>query len=173
MSTTNDFATGTSQQELVITRTFDAPRELVFKAWTEPERLAQWWGPKDFVMGVVSIDLRLGGMFHYSMRTPEGLEMWGKFIYREIVPPERLAFVVSFADRDGNTVRAPWDSNWPLEVLSTLTFTEHDGKTTIVMRGIPVNATETELNIFEATHASMQQGWGGTLDQLADYLATA
>ncbi len=158
-------------EEFVVTRVFDAPRELVWKAWTEAERLAHWWGPKGFRLTVARLDLRPGGVFHYGMRSPTGHEMWGKFVYREITPPERLVFVSSFADEQGNTVRAPFSSEWPLEVLSTVTLAEQAGKTTLTMRGVPVNATEAERKTFAAGHGSMRQGWAGTLDQLAAHLA--
>jgi uncharacterized protein YndB with AHSA1/START domain len=162
-----------SDQELVITRIFDAPRALVFKAWTEAERLAQWWGPKNFTMGVVRHDLRPGGYFHYSMRSPQGDEMWGKFVYREIVAPERIVFVNCFADAGGNIVRNPWLEVWPLEILNTLTLTEKAGKTTLVLRGAPIDATEGERQAFAAMQKSMHQGFAGTFDQLDAYLAKA
>jgi len=99
--------------------------------------------------------------------------MWGKFVYREITPPERLVFTNSFSDPHGNTVRAPWSATWPLEVLNTLTFTEHEGKTTLTLRGGPINATPAEVEEFAAMAASMQQGFGGTFDKLDQYLASA
>jgi len=129
-------------------------------------------GPKGFTMGVYKLDLRPGGVFHYSMRTPDGRELWGRFVYREIVKPERIVFINSFADEKGNVLRNPWNADWPLEVLNTQTFAEHDGKTTLALRGGPINATETERKTFEAGFESMQQGFTGTLDQLAEYLAT-
>ena len=108
---------------------------------------------------------------HYGMGRPGSAEMWGKWVYREIAPPERLSFVVSFSDPEGNTVRAPFSNDWPLEVLSTLTFTEVEGgKTLVHMEGVPVNASEAERAMFRGFNASMQNGWTGTLDQLADYL---
>src|SRR5262245_13604342 len=133
-----------SEREFVVSRVFDAPRGLVFKAWTEEERLAQWWGPKGFTMCSCKLDLRPGGVFHYGMRAPNGAEMWGKWVFREVLAPERLVFVSSFSDQEGNTVRAPFSSDWPLGVLSTVTFIEHQGKTTITMRAVSLDATETE-----------------------------
>jgi uncharacterized protein YndB with AHSA1/START domain len=161
------------QIELVITRTFDAPRELVFKAWTESEHLKHWWGPKGFTMNVSKLDLHPGGVFHYSMRSPDGHEMWGKFVYREIVAPEKIVFINSFSDEEGNITRAPFSPTWPLEVLNTLTLSEIEGKTRLTLRGGPINATEEERRTYEAGFESMKQGFGGTLDQLADYLARA
>jgi len=73
--------------EFVISRVFDAPRDLVWKAWTEPERLLKWWGPRDFEILSADVDLRIGGIFLYHLRSPDGLEIWGKFVYREISPP--------------------------------------------------------------------------------------
>ena len=82
-------------------RIFNAPRERVWKAWTEAEHLGNWWGPKGFDIVSVKLDLRPGGIFHYCLDRPEGQEMWGKFIFREIVPEQRLVFVVSFSDAEG------------------------------------------------------------------------
>src|SRR5712692_4415203 len=166
---------GSASEEFTISRVFDAPRDLVFKAWTESERLALWWGPKGFKMLIANLDLRPGGVFHYCMQAPEGSAMggklWGKFVYREIVSPARLVFVNSFSDEAGVLTRHPLTPNWPLEVLNVLTFAEHQGKTTVTLTGIPINVTEAEREIFKVGHKSMQQGFGGTLDQLEQYLA--
>jgi uncharacterized protein YndB with AHSA1/START domain len=159
--------------EFVISRVFDAPRDLVWKAHTEPVRLMQWWGPKGFTMLSAKVDLRPGGIFHYGMRSPQGQEIWGKFVYREIAAPERLVFVVSFSDAEGNITRHPFHATWPLETLSTLTFTEHDGKTTLTVHWIPINETDEERKTFEDGRDSMRQGWKGTMDQLAGYLVKA
>jgi uncharacterized protein YndB with AHSA1/START domain len=154
-----------------ITRTFDAPRELLFRVWTQPEHLTRWWGPKGFTVVHCTSDLRPGGAMHYGMRGPDGSMMWGRWVFREIVPPERLAFVTSFSDEEGGVTRAPFlDGGWPLEVLSTVTFTERDGRTTLTMIGIPLNATDAERVTFRGMHQSMQGGWTGTLDQLDAYL---
>src|SRR5205085_4388835 len=112
----------TAAEEFTITRVFDAPRELVWKAITESERLMRWWGPKGFTMQVAQLDLRPGGVFHYSMRSPGGNDMWGKFVYREVVAPERLVFVNSFSDAEGNLTRNPFSPSWPLEILNTWTL---------------------------------------------------
>ncbi|MBW3624243.1 MAG: SRPBCC domain-containing protein [Armatimonadetes bacterium] len=160
-----------ADREFVVTRDFDAPRDLVWRAWTEADRLMRWFGPKGFAMHVAEMDLRPGGAFHYGLRSPNGQEMWGKWVFREIAPPERLAFLASFADEAGNTIRAPFSAEWPLELLSTVTFDERDGRTTLTMRSVPVNATEAERRTFEAGFKSMQAGWGGTLDQLDAHLA--
>lgn len=97
--------------------------------------------------------------------------MWGKFVYREIVAPEKLIFINSFSNEKGNLTRHPMSATWPLEVLNTLTLSEHEGKTTVTLRGGPLNATELERKTFKDGHKSMQQGFKGTLDQLAAYLA--
>jgi len=161
-----------TEREFVITRVFDAPRTLVWKAWTEPERLMHWWGPKGFTMSAARVDLRAGGIFHYGMKGPDGGDMWGKFTFREVVAPERLVFVVSFSDEKGGVTRHPLNPDWPREILSTVTFSEQGGKTTLTVRWIPLNATDAERKTFEEGRPSMQQGWGGTLDQLTEYLAS-
>lgn len=167
----NNPAAQPGQSEFVITRMFDAPRDLVWQAHAEAGRLAQWWGPIGFSLHVATLDFKPGGVFHYAMRAATGFEMWGRFSYREIVAPERIVFVNSFADQQGNAVRAPFNPNWPLEVANMLTLTEQGGKTTLSLRGTPLNATDTERAVFEAGFESMRQGFGGTYDQLAAYLA--
>ncbi|MGA7750016.1 MAG: SRPBCC domain-containing protein [Gallionella sp.] len=157
--------------EFVISREFDVPRDFMFKVWTDPEHMQRWWGPKDFKGVYSKMDLRPGGSYHYCIRSPDGHDMWGKFVYREIVKPERIVFVNSFSDDKGGVTRHPMSPIWPLEMLSTITFTWHAGKTTITVRWIPLNATEEERKTFEGGFESMQKGWGGTMDQLADYLA--
>ena len=162
-----------SDRELVFTRVFDAPRELVWKAHTECEHLVHWWGPKGFTMRSCKLDLRPGGIFHYCLRSPDGRDMWGKFIYREIVAPERLVFIVSFSDEQAAVTRHPMSPAWPLETLSTMTFAKDNGRTKLTVRWAPHNATQEECKTFAAGHDGMRQGWGGTFDQLADYLGKA
>jgi uncharacterized protein YndB with AHSA1/START domain len=169
----NSSVTAPDEREFVILRVFDAPRDLVWKAFTECEHLMHWWGPKGFKMLSCKLDLRPGGIFHYCLQSPDGQKMWGKFIYREIVAPERLVHIVAFSDEKQGVTRHPMSPSWPLETLATATFTEHDGKTTLTVRWAPHNATEAERNTFATSHESMRQGWTGTMDQLAAYLAKA
>lgn len=160
-------------REFVITRAFNAPRDLVWAAWTQGERLARWWGPKGSKVRVLKLEVRPGGMFHYSFEYQPGQPMWGRFIYREITPPERIAFVVSFTDAQGEIIRAPIKENWPLEVLNTVTFAEKNGQTMQTLRVKPINPTAAEYEAFLEMFDSLAQGYGGTLDQLGDYLASA
>jgi uncharacterized protein YndB with AHSA1/START domain len=153
--------------------TTDAPCELMWKVWTESERLAQWFGPKGVKVIYSKNDLRPGGVYHYGMRTRDGSEIWGKWVYHEVVEPERLVFVNSFSDEKGGLTRHLFSPEWPLEMLSTVSFVEHEGKTTLTIRWIPINATESERKTFDAAHEGMQNGWTGTLDQLAVYLQEA
>lgn len=157
----------------MLTRVFDAPRDLVWKAWTDPEHLRKWFGPKGFTMPTCSMDLRPGGVFHYGMKSPDGHEMWGKWIFQEIMPPARLVVVVSFSDAEGGVTRHPMSATWPLETLSTSTFTERAGKTTLTLRWAAHHATAVERKTFDSAHDSMTQGWGGTMAQLEAYLAAA
>ncbi|HUP50170.1 MAG TPA: SRPBCC domain-containing protein [Thermoanaerobaculia bacterium] len=157
-------------REFVITRLFDTSREVVFEAWTECEHLMRWWGPKGFKMLSCKNDVRPGGEFLYGMRAPDGSEIWGKWTYREVDRPERLVFIVSFADPAGNVTRHPSSPGWPLEMLSTVTFEEEGEKTKITVRWAPFNATDAERKTFEEGMESMRQGWGGTFDQFAGYL---
>jgi uncharacterized protein YndB with AHSA1/START domain len=160
-------------KEFVISRAFDAPRDLVWSAWTQGERLAQWWGPKGSKVRVLKLEMRPGGMFHYSFEYQPGKPMWGRFIYREIAAPERIVFVVSFTDVRGEIIRAPIKENWPLEVLNTVTFTEKNEQTKLTLRVKPINPTEAEYQAFLEMFDSLAQGYGGTMDQLGDHLAKA
>ncbi len=157
--------------EFVLSRTFDAPRELVWKAFTDPEHLQRWWGPKGFKASVKKMDFRPGGIYLYRLQSPDGHEMWGKFVYREIVAPERMVLVNSFSDENGGLTRHPMSPTWPLELLSVFSFAENDGKTTFTLKWSPYNSTDVDRQTFEAFRPNMAGGWTGTLDQLAEYLA--
>jgi uncharacterized protein YndB with AHSA1/START domain len=164
----------TSRKDFVISRVFDAPRELVWKCITDAERMKQWWGPKGFAVIASKMDLRPGGTYHYGMKAPNGNVMWGKFVYREVVPQELLVFINSFSDEKGGVTRHPMNASWPLEMLSTFTFEDAPGgKTKFTIRWSPHNATKEEQKTFDAGHDSMRMGWGGTMEQLEAYLAQA
>lgn len=167
-------ASATPSKDFVLSRVFDAPRDLLWKCFTDPERIKHWWGPKGVKVVKAKMDLRPGGTYHYGMETPDGKVMWGKFVYREIVPPEKLIFINSFSDEAGGLTRHPMSATWPLELLSVFTFEEQSGgKTKFTIRWTTYNATAEEQMTFDAGHASMTQGWGGTMKQLEAYLKTA
>jgi uncharacterized protein YndB with AHSA1/START domain len=157
--------------EPLLSRTFDAPRALVFKAYTQAEHLVHWWAPKGFTVEVHHLDVRPGGTFHYCQKNDQ-MTMWGKFEYREIQAPERLVFVSGFSDAEGNWKPNPFAPVWPLQILNDVVFTEENGKTTITMYGGPINATVTEIEAYRNARPQMQAGFKGTLDGLEAYLAT-
>ncbi len=156
-------------QEFTISKEFNAPRKLVYKVFTEAEHLEKWWGPPGAGITVSRFDFSPGGMFLYSAKGPMG-EMWGRFVYCEMTEPERVVFINSFSDKDGGITPNPFMPNWPLEVLNIATLTEHDGKTTMALRGGPINSTEEQLQVFKSMSGSMQQGFAGTFSQLDEYL---
>jgi uncharacterized protein YndB with AHSA1/START domain len=161
-------------EDFVMSRVFDVPRNLLWKCFTEPERMKQWWGPKGFKVLSAKMDLRPGGSYHYGMQSPDGHAMWGKFVFREVVPQERLVFINSFSDEKGGITRHPGNENWPLELLSSFTFEDMPGsKTKFTVRWAPHNANEEERKTFDTNRDSMRQGWGGTMDQLEAYLTKA
>jgi uncharacterized protein YndB with AHSA1/START domain len=160
-----------ASREFVISRVFDAPRELVFKTWTEQKHM-EWWGPKGVTIHHAKMDLHPGGLFHYCMKTPDGHEMWGRWIIREVAPPERLVFVNSFSDEAAGITRHPMNPDWPREILSTITFATQDGKTLLTIRWLPLNPTEAERKTFDEGHESMKNGWTGSLNRLTEYLAS-
>lgn len=131
--------------ELVLRRVFDAPRSLVFEAWSKPSHLVRWWGPKGFTLPVCELDFRTGGAFRLVMRAPDGAEYPFEGRYDEVVPPERIAFTGLV--HEGNTAR------------TTVTFAEDQGKTTVTIR-------QTYTVESDATRGAAQ-GWSESLDRLA------
>jgi uncharacterized protein YndB with AHSA1/START domain len=165
-------AAETKSKDFTMSRVFDAPRDLLWKCFTDPERMKHWWGPKGFTVITSKMDLRVGGTYHYGMQAPDGSIMWGLFTYREIVPQTKLVFVNSFSDEKGGVTRHPMASTWPLYMLSTFTFEDAaHGKTKFTVRRQTLDATQEEQQTFDTMHDTMTQGWGGTMDQLAAYLA--
>lgn len=153
------------EHELVISRTFDAPREVVWRAWTEPERIMRWWGPKGFTAPVCTIDLRVGGRYLNCMRSPEGQDFWSTGEYREIVPPKRLVCSDSFADEQGNVVPAThygMGPDFPLELQVTVTLEEDQGTTLMTLRHVGLPAGEMS--------EMCKTGWNESFDKLADSL---
>lgn len=157
--------------ELEITRDFDAPVGLVWKAWTDPAALAEWWGPAGTEIYVKQFDLKPGGIFHYGMKDPNGQEIWGRFVYREVSPTTRLVFINSFSDANGGLTTNPWIAGWPLEIVNTLTLEDRGGKTHLTIHGAPINASAEERKNFEGGRAGMKGGFAGTFAKLDKYLA--
>jgi uncharacterized protein YndB with AHSA1/START domain len=164
----------TGSPDFVISRVFDAPRDLVWKVFTDPAHMKGWWGPKGFTVFSSKMDFRVGGFYHYGMTAPDGSSMWGKLTYREIAPKDRMVLVSSFSDEAGGVSRHPLHMSWPLQLLTTFTFEEQPGgKTRFTVRWQALNATAEEQKTFDGNHDSMRMGWTGTLEQLAAYLARA
>jgi len=162
---------GQLSRPFIIAREFAAPRALVWRVWTEREHFARWFGPKGITVSLVEFDLRPGGMCHYSMTTPDGKKIWGKAVYREIVPPTKLVWINSFSDENAGLTRHPLTKDkWPLQMLTVVTFAENAGRTTITVNWLPIDADDEERRVFDANLASMNQGWGGTFEQLTAYL---
>jgi uncharacterized protein YndB with AHSA1/START domain len=156
----------------IIKRTFEAPRDLMFEVWTDTKHLQNWFGPKGFTTIHAKNDFREGGEYHYALKGPDGNVMWGKWMYREIVPPKRLVFLNAFSDEAGGLTRHPLAPDWPQLMLSTISFDENDGKTTVTIEWAPFRATEAEQKTFDAGRPGMTQGWTGTFEQLEAYLPT-
>lgn len=160
------------ESEFIFSREFDAPIQLVWNAWAEAEHLAKWWGPKDFDLTIYKFEFKPEGEFHYGMKAHNGFEMWGKFIFKEMTAPNKLTYISGFADKNGHLSRAPFfDGKWPIEIFNEVTFTEKNGKTTICLKAVPVNAEKDEVNVFIDTFKSMQIGFGGTFDKLEEHLS--
>ena len=151
-------ATKTAEREITITRVFDAPRALVFKAWTDANELAQWWGPKGFTNPVCELDVRAGGAIRIHMRSPDGSVYPMKGEFREIVPPERLVFTNIAVDVAGKPI---------IEGLTTVTFIERGGKTTVTLQTRGRAVVDYAVGYLQG----MEMGWSGSIDKLEILLA--
>jgi uncharacterized protein YndB with AHSA1/START domain len=154
-----------------ISRTVDAPLDLVWQAYTDQDALMAWFGPQGFSMPHSRYDFRPGGEFHYCLRTPTGFEMWGKWVFVAIEPPRKLSMIISFSDASGGLTRHPMSAAWPLQTLSITTFEDLGGKTHVSIEWAPHESDADGIAAFRAGHASMAQGCNGTFQQLEAYLA--
>jgi uncharacterized protein YndB with AHSA1/START domain len=167
-----DSSTKVIENELVITRIFNAPRELVWEAWTKPEHVMRWHGPKIFTCPSAKIDFRVGGKYLFCMRSDTGPEIWQKGlwstgVYKEIVPFEKIVCTDCFADENGNVVPATYygmADDIPLEMLVTLTFEDLQGKTKMTLRhrGLPVGEMSEGAD----------QGWNESFDKLEELVVS-
>jgi uncharacterized protein YndB with AHSA1/START domain len=150
---TNSNATSTADREIITSRVFDAPRALVFKAWTDPKQIARWWGPNGFTTTIHEMDVRPGGAWRFSMHGPDGVDYKNENVYIEVLEPERIAY---------SHVSVP-------KFHMTVTFDEQGGKTHLIMRMVFDTAAlhEHVVKTFGAVEGAKQ-----TLDRLADFLAT-
>jgi len=159
--------------DFAIHRVLDAHRERVWDALTDPERMKEWWSPPNFTMIAITMDFRPGGSLHMGMQSGEGYKMWGKFVYHEIIRPERLTFVNSFSNKAGDIARHPIVPTWPRETMIVVVLRDEGddkSKTRLNVRWSPHNASEAEQRTFDMSHVGMQATWGGTFDRLDAYL---
>ena len=153
--------------EYVLDRVFDAPRDMVWRAWTDPELLPRWYGP-----GVETIihkfDLKPGGMWLNEMKWGEKSDL-SKMVFQEIVPQEKLVWHHSSTDAEWNVITNPMMENWPRVLLTTVTFEDMGDKTNVRLTMVPVDASDEEIACFAAAMAGMDSGWGkgyAILDEL-------
>jgi len=146
--------TPSATRELIITRVFDAPRSVVFKAWSDARHARNWWGPKDYPATLVEMDVRPGGAWRACLRSSEtGKELWHRGVFREVVEPARIVFTFAW-DEEGER---------GLETVVTVTFAEQDGKTLLTFRQAPFQSIEER--------DGHQGGWSSAFDRLDEQLA--
>jgi uncharacterized protein YndB with AHSA1/START domain len=149
-----------------ITRVFEAPRSLVFRAWTDQAHLVRWYAPNGCSTPFCAIDPRPGGVLHFCIRTADGTECWCKGTFREFVAPERLAYTLAFSDRAGNLLDSsslPNHEDWPRETVVTVTFEEHEGGTRLTLRQTVLESLARKTGAYPS--------WLEMLDRLAALLA--
>jgi uncharacterized protein YndB with AHSA1/START domain len=156
MAARSNFAAESAERELVVTRVFDAPREFVFKAWTQPEHLARWWGPRGYSLPSCQIAARPGGSYRFQMRSPEGDLHWWHGVVREI-EPERIVWTCSINNTDGRSISA--------ETILTVSLEEYAGKTRLTLP----QASFESIGVRDA-HSN---GWSDAFGRLAEHLASA
>lgn len=160
------------QDRFVLIHEFNAPKKLVFNAFSNAEALNEWWGPVECKNTVLKLEFKKGGIFHFKMEN-DGNVSYGRFLFGDIEPYDLLEFSNAFADAAGNVVPAPFDINLPLEIFYRLVFTESNGKTVITLTGEPLGGTAEQAAALRSIHPDMQKGFGATFDKLAVYLAKA
>lgn len=158
-----------SKSEFSFSRTFDAPKDLVYEIWLDPEHIKQWLAPGGMTTIFKKVDVRPGGTSLYCMSTPD-MKMWGKITYKEIQKTDRLVYVQAFSDENGGSGRHPMAPQFPSEMLTTVLFESVGKKTKISLTWSPLNATDEEIAFFEKEKPGMNQGWGGSFAQLDAYL---
>lgn len=154
-----------------LNRSFDAPFDLLWRAWTDASLLAQWFGPKGVTTKVKTYDLRPGGVLHSSMTAPDGNVMWARFDYVEVDEPRRLAWVHGFSDEAGNRQPAPFPGPFPLEMLTTVTFSAQGAKSAIELTWQPIRPSDEERAAFVASMEGFDMGWGGSFEALDELVA--
>lgn len=152
-----------SDREIVITRVFDAPRELVFEAWTDPKHITQWWGPKGFTTRVTQLDLRPGGKWRYVMIGPDGTEYPATGTFREIIPPERIVTSDEFDEGFEKVMNA----NLPRGMVMTAIFEDLAGKTKLTLRIMHESVADRRKH----EEMGVIAGWNSSLECLDEYLA--
>lgn len=152
-----------------ISRSFDAPADRIWQAWTDPAKFEQWWGPVGMPATLVDPDLREGGRVLYRLDGKMGT-MWGLFRYTKIDRPNVIEYISSFSNEQGEITKAPFAMDFPLEVFNRIMLSEENGKTVLTLESHPINATTAQEAVHAQMHESMKQGFGGTLDQLQNFI---
>ena len=153
----------------MLEREFDAPRELVWKTWTDPELLVRWYGPRVETI-VHKLEVKPGGLWLGEMRW-DGKSNYQRVEYTEVTPPERLVWLHSVSDGDWNVIANPMMPDWPRVLLTTVTFEEDGGRTKLRLTWVPHEASEAEVACFSAALAGMDKGWGAGMALLEELLA--
>jgi uncharacterized protein YndB with AHSA1/START domain len=160
-------------QELVLTRVFEAPRALVFQAWTRAEHFVRWFGPPGVELPFCELDARPGGVIHFCHQFGKGERLWVKGVFREVLPPRRLVFTHGFVDAEGRPGRPPMYPDWPLEAVYTTTviLEEHPRGTRLTVRQAVAPPAVAASAIVARERRMAHEGWLPTLDRLAALLA--
>ena len=168
----NELAQTEDTADLNFSRTVAAPRDLVFKVWTEAAHFAQWFAPHGVAIPFCRLDPRPGGALHFCHRVADGTEVWLKGTYREFVALERLVFVLWFVDAGGRPAAHPMIPDWPIDtvILTTVTFADLDGKTKLTVRQVLEPAGLAGKDAAKRERKAARAGWAETLERLDDYI---
>ena len=165
MTTNTDVFTAERQKTITIKRTFNLPLNTVWRAWSEPESLKQWWGPEGYTCPDCTIDFRVGGKYLNSMMGEDGKKVWSGGVFREITPKNKIVYSDHFADEKGNIVQASYyqmPGEWPEELRVTVAFEEVGGKTNMTLKheGLPVEMAEDCIKGWQSSFNKLENNLG-------------
>ena len=156
-------------KDFIITREFAAPKSLVWKCWSEKTHIEKSGSTNESTLTFKKFDFRVGGESHYCQKTSDGSETWGKQKYLEITPEDKLIFLQSFADAEGNIISHPMSTTWPLQMKTTITLEEKNKHTFLKLIWTPFESNEESIATFNGAMEGMKQGWEGLFVTLDEY----
>ncbi len=154
--------------ELAIEKTFNAPKEILFKAWGNYDLLQKWWQPPEMTLSILNLEFKPGGKFHYLLESQDGFRIYGLWIFQEIMPPDKLVFSNAYANENGSIIQAPFSNSWPKRIINELNFRQLNGQTLMDFKARPFQFTSLESATFAENVENIRHGLNTTFERLRD-----